>query len=187
MKPTTFAAIALFAASASASAADWQVVHDDSNLGIIGHQNGVAFTGTFFDFDAAISFDETDPDAATIAVVIDMASLDTDNPQRDDVTHGIDLFHVAEFPTAEFTASGFTDEGDGRFTTVGELTIRGVTQEVMLPFELTIDDGTAHAVGEVTINRIDFGVGRGQWASINPVSHEVTITIDIVAEAQDQG
>ena len=58
-----------------------------------------------------------------------------------------------------------------------------MTQQVSLPFTLTIDGNRAHAVGELVINRIDFGVGQGQWASDNPVSYDVAITVDIVAEA----
>ncbi len=183
MKFTMFVAAAALTTSLGAQAADWTVIHDESVLGIIGHQNGVAFEGEFLDFDAAITFDPDDPAAATIDVQIDMSSLDTDNPQRDDIIRGIDLFYVAEYPTARFTANGFAVEGDGAFAAVGDLTIRDVTQQVSLPFTLAIEGGRAHAIGELVINRIDFDVGHGQWAANDPVSHEVTITIGIVADA----
>ena len=114
-----------------------------------------------------------------------MASLDTNNPQRDDVARGIDLFYVAEYPTAQFTANGFAAEGDDVYGTIGTLTIRDVTQQVTLPFTLSIDGHRAHAVGELVIDRMDFGVGHGQWAGDSPVSHEITITVDIVAEASN--
>jgi len=182
---STVAAIAMIAMSFPATAADWQVVPDESALGIIGHQNDVEFIGRFFDFDANIEFDPADPASASINVMIDMDSLDTDNPRRDDTIRGIELFYVAEFPTAEFAANGFLVEADGRYSTVGDLTIRDVTQSVTLPFTLTIEGDRAHAVGEVTVNRIDFGVGQGSWSSPNPVSHDVTITIDIVADRQE--
>lgn len=183
MKTAKIAAAATLMIGLSAHAADWTVIHDESVLGIIGHQNDVAFEGAFLDFNAAITFDPDDPAAATINVEIDMSSLDTDNPQRDDIIRGIDLFYVAEYPTARFSANGFAVEGDGAFSAVGDLTIRDVTQQVALPFTLAIEGDRAHAVGELVINRIDFDVGHGQWAANDPVSHEVTITIDIVAEA----
>ncbi|MEM8590160.1 MAG: YceI family protein [Pseudomonadota bacterium] len=183
MKPAIIAATAALMTGLSAHAADWTVIHDESRLGIIGHQSGAAFEGAFLDFDAAISFDPADPAAATIDVQIDMSSLDTDNAQRDDMVRGGDLFDVATYPTAQFTASGFAVEGEGAFETTGELTIRDVTQQVSLPFTLTIEGNRAHATGELVINRIDFGVGQGQWASDDPVAFDVSIVIDIVAEA----
>lgn len=185
MKPTAAAIIATLACSLPAGAADWHIVPDESTLGIIGHQNDVAFVGEFLAFDAAITFDPDDPGAATIDVEIDMASLETDNPQRDEIVRGVDLFNVADHPTAQFTANGFTVEGDRHYGTVGELTIRGVTHEVALPFSLAIDGDRAHAVGEMVINRLDFNVGEGRWASEQPVAYEVTITIDIVAQASN--
>lgn len=183
MKSAVIAASAVLMIGLNAHAADWTVIHDDSTLGIIGHQTGTPFEGSFLDFDAAIAFDPDNPAAATIDVEIDMSSLDTDDPQRDGIIRGSDLFNVSEYPTAQFIAEGFTAEGDGAFETIGELTIRDVTQQVSLPFTLTIDGDRAHAVGELVINRIDFGVGQGQWASDDPVSYDVTITIDIVAQA----
>lgn len=185
MKLAMFAAAAAFTAPLSAHAADWTVIHDESTLGIIGHQNGAPFQGSFLNFDGAITFDPDDPAAATIDVQIDMSSLDTDDPQRDGIIRGSDLFNVSEYPTAQFNADGFAVQADGAFAAVGDLTIRDVTQQVSLPFTLAVEGDRAHAVGELVINRIDFGVGQGQWASDNPVSYDVTITIDIVAEAAD--
>ena len=183
MKTALLVAASALTISLSAHAADWSLVHDESTLGIIGQQNGAPFQGSFLDFDAAITFDPENPAAATISVQIDMSSLDTGDPQRDGIIRGSDLFNVPEHPTAQFIAEGFATAGDGAFETVGDLTIRDVTQQVSLPFTLTIDGNRAHAVGELVINRIDFGVGQGQWASDNPVSYDVAITVDIVAEA----
>ncbi|MEM7442590.1 MAG: YceI family protein [Pseudomonadota bacterium] len=183
MKSALYTAIAMVTATGTANATDWRVVPEDSTLGIIGLLNGAPFEGAFLEYDTSISFDPDDPSSATIDVVIDTGSLDTDNEQRDNTARGSDLFSVAEYPTAQFTASGFAAQGDDAYVTEGQLTIRDVTQEVTLPFTLTINGDRAHAVGELAINRIDFGVGRGQWASSDPVAHEITVTIDIVAEA----
>jgi len=70
----------------------------------------------------------------------------------------------------------------------GQLTIRDVTREVKLPFELSIgtdpdaaDRLLASAKGDVTISRLDYGLGQGDWASTKTVGEEVVIKIEIRA------
>ena len=79
-------------------------------------------------------------------------------------------------------------EDEDGFEALGSLTLRGVTREVALPFTLTIEDHPedpgrlhAHAVGELTIKRLDYGVGQGQWTDTSVVADEVVIRIDILA------
>ena len=77
--------------------------------------------------------------------------------------------------------------GGDRYEAHGQLTIRDVTRDVVLPFELTIEETgggkVANAVGELTISRLDYGVGQGEWASTKTVGEEVVIRIEIVASA----
>jgi polyisoprenoid-binding protein YceI len=70
----------------------------------------------------------------------------------------------------------------------GALTIRDVTREVALPFELTIGPHPdaagqlqARASGELAIARLDYGVGQGDFASTRTVGDEVVIRIAIDA------
>ena len=63
----------------------------------------------------------------------------------------------------------------------GRLTIRDATRDVTLPFTLRIQNGQATARGNLGIKRLDYGVGRNEWAATGYVANEVTIDITVVA------
>jgi polyisoprenoid-binding protein YceI len=64
---------------------------------------------------------------------------------------------------------------------IGDLTIRGKTMPVVIPFTLDIENKTAHMKGEVSLNRTNFGIGQGQWADESTVKHDVKVIIDLKA------
>ena len=67
------------------------------------------------------------------------------------------------------------------YVATGTLTIRGVTKPVTLPFALAISGKTAHMTGTAQVTRLDYNIGEGEWAGDKPVSHEVTVTVDLTA------
>lgn len=120
--------------------------------------------GTFEKFDLTIVTAPEDSDGiSSIDAVIDIASVNTNQAQRDGHLRTSDFFLVDEYPTATFHSTGGTWEGD-RFTIVGDLTLRGVTKQIELTGELggvtTDSQGNtkAGASASTTINRHDFGV-----------------------------
>lgn len=119
---------------------------------------------------------------------IDLSSIDTGNPQRDDHLRSADFFDIANTPTMTYRSTGIRPDGDG-YVVDGELTLRGVTREVPLRLELNGFGPDAYggvragftATGE--INRHDFGVS---WnAAIETggvvVSDKVTLHLEIEA------
>jgi polyisoprenoid-binding protein YceI len=120
--------------------------------------------GSFEKFDLTIVTTPDDVDGIhSIEAVIDVASVNTNQAQRDAHLRTSDFFLVEEHPTAVFRSTGGTWDGDD-FTLVGELTLRGVAKEVVLTGELggvTTDaygNTRAGASASTTINRHDFGV-----------------------------
>lgn len=177
---TTAALLAL--TTTPALAADWSVDPDRSSLAFVFTQGGTAVTGVFDAFDADITFDPTDLAAARVFVTVDIASIRTGDSGRDTQARGQQWFATGDFATAIFDASTFA-EGDapGRYVATGDLTIRGVTQTIDLPFDLVIDGDTATATGELVLNRGTFGVGQGDFQSGGTVGLEVTVAVDLVA------
>lgn len=176
------AALVLAAWAPHADAADrWTVDAEASTLGFVGLQGGEAFEGHFSAWTAEIAFDPDDLAASSVAVVIDMASAATGAPQRDDLLPGGDWLAVDEHPQAQFATTGFTHLGGSDYEATADLTIRGLTREVTLPFTLAIDGDRAHVTGALEVLRTDFDVGTGQWASGDMVALEVTITVDLTA------
>lgn len=118
--------------------------------------------GVFEDFDVTIVTPE-DPKQATIEAVIDVASVNTGQPDRDNHLRTSDFFLVEEHPKMVFTSTSIQADGDN-FTVEGDLTMRGVTKPVTLKGEfggVIVDpygQTRAGATATTTLNRHDFGV-----------------------------
>jgi polyisoprenoid-binding protein YceI len=170
--------------SAPAIAADWAVDATRSQLGFSGAQTGTPFKGSFEHFSASIAFDPAHPEVARIVAVIDLASARTGDPQRDTALPTADWLAAAHARTARFQTTSVRRTGPDTYLAQGQLTLRGQTKPVILPFKLRIVGNTAHAVGHARLVRTAFGVGQGQWASGQWVALEVGVDVDIIAHAR---
>ncbi len=85
------------------------------------------------------------------------------------------------YPQARFETKSFRHLNGNRYEADGVLTIRDAAKPVVLPFTLEKAQSGTRARGELVIDRTDFGVGQGQWASPQLVAHEVTIRFDLLA------
>lgn len=147
--------------------------------------------GRFASVSGTIEYDPASPAGATVSVSIDAASLDTRTAQRDDHLRSADFLDVQSFPTIGFVATriegGFKGPGD-EFRLVGQLTIRGVTREVVLAvtFEGSGKDpwgGERVSFSATTaIDRRDFGLTWNQALETGGVV--VSNTIKIALEVQ---
>ena len=110
--------------------------------------------------------DPNDPASARGTVVVDAASVNTGNEQRDGHLRGADFFDVEKYPEIRFTAKRVECAGEDRYSVVGDLTIKGQTREVTLEYEhgglVTDPFGNTKVGGTLTgtINRADWGL---QW------------------------
>jgi polyisoprenoid-binding protein YceI len=182
MKHVLAAGLLLWAAPAGA--ATWTVDPAQSKLGFSGTQTGDTFSGTFKSWTGTIEYDPAKPEAAQVHVTVDLASASTGDQQRDEAMPGEDWFDAPKFPKATFEATGFMPKGGDRFETAGTLTVRGVSKDVTLPFTLKIDGDTAHATGQATLVRTNFGVGQGEWSSDQYVGFDVKVDLDLTAKAR---
>ena len=179
------AAGAFWSAAAAANDVPLWTVEEDSRVGFVATQSGAPVEGVFEAFTAEIAFDPDNLAASRVAVVIDVASVNSESKDRDDTIRSAALFDVAQWPEARFAAEGFTALGGDRFEAAGELTMRDATLPVVLPFTLTITEEAgvqrARASGELEVSRIDYGIGQGLWADTSVVGEAVVIRIDITA------
>jgi polyisoprenoid-binding protein YceI len=175
------AAVALTPALAMAAPPTWAVDKAASRLTFSSAVSGQAFTGRFARWDAAIHFDPKDLAHSDVAATIDVASAATGNGDRDAELPDQDWFWTSHFPRASYIAHGFQAVGPGRYIAAGVLTIRGVAKPLNLPFALTINGARAHMTASVGLNRLDFGVGQGEWKATDTVPANVTVNIDLTA------
>ncbi|MFC4352827.1 cytochrome b/b6 domain-containing protein [Fodinicurvata halophila] len=170
-----------------AQATEWQTDYEESRLTFIGSQSGDEFEGEFEDFTADIVFDPETLEDSRVEVLIETASVNSGSSQRDNSIRDEGLLDVESYPEASFVADTFWETGEGQYEAEGELTLRETTREVTLPFTLEIEgegpERQARAEGELTINRLDYGVGQGQWEDTSQVGAEIIIRFVIHAEA----
>ena len=178
---------------ASAGAPQWTVDPAKSSIGFTGRQMGVPSKGRFKTFTATVRFDPGDLATSTVEVTVDAASADAGNPDIDKELKQPKWFDVARFPTVRFETTAFRAKGQeaggkGEYEAVARLTIRDVTEEVVLPFKLEIgpdpaDSGqlVARMTGALTISRTKFGVGRDEWRDTKIVGDNVDLQIDVLA------
>lgn len=141
--------------------------------------------GTFETFDVTVMTAE-DPKDSTIEATIDVASVNTNQKDRDAHLRTSDFFLADEHPTITFTSTGI-DTDDNDFTIKGNLTMRGVTLPVTLKGEfggiVTDDYGQtkAGATASTTINRHDFGVSWNAALEAGgfTLGDDVKITLDL--------
>ncbi len=165
-----------------AEARTWVVSGGDSSISFSGQHVGNTFNGRFASWLANIEFDPIKPEMSKVMVTIDLASATTGNAMYDKTLKTADWFDVAKTPQARFVTTSISRGGAHAYVADGQLTIRGKTVPVKMPFTLVITGNTATMHGKVTLNRTDWGIGsgsdpKGEWVSLSiPVQVKVTAT-----------
>jgi polyisoprenoid-binding protein YceI len=172
-------AIAAAAAAAALDAASYIADPQQSRLEFSGVQAGAEFKGVFHKFTAAVDFAPDAPASSHIDVQIDMNSVDSMDKDRDTTIRGKDIFDVAQMPTAHYVTKTIAKTAAG-FSAVGSLTLHGVTKDVPIEFQFTDVAGGAKLAGSAKLNRLDFGVGQGDWKSTEWVGDAVKISFALV-------
>lgn len=170
--------LSALAFAAGASAADWRPA-EGASLGFTGSYQGQPFQGQFQRFTPDIRFDADDLDGSRFEVEIEVAGARTGTAEYDEYMHGEDFLASVAYPTARFVAGDFRAEADDRFEADAELTIRGKTVPIVFPFRFVDNGDTAQLSAEVTIRRLDFDVGTGEWGDPSLIANEVKVTVDL--------
>src|SRR6202011_2713833 len=133
-------------------------------------------------------FDESDLTRSQVEASIEAASIETRDPQRDAHLKSADFFDVEKFPTLSFKSTGIRRVRDGELAVEGNLTIHGITRNVVFSVEGPTPSAkdpwgnTRVAVSATTkINRKDFGLtwNAGLETGGILVGDEVPITLDV--------
>lgn len=137
--------------------------------------------GKFAKVTGTVTYDPADLSQTVIDVSIDASSLDTGIDRRDNDVRSDHFLDVKQYPTITFKSKGAEPAGEGKLKVTGDLTIHGVTKQVVLNVDgpsQPITDPMGHkrigASATTTINRSDFGMTNMQGM----VGNEITITID---------
>jgi polyisoprenoid-binding protein YceI len=175
-----------FSASAPAAAAEWRLLPDKSSLSFVFSQAGTDEKGRFRSFPCRLLFDPAALEQSLFDVVVDMQSVDSGDRERDEILLSKDMFDVKQWPRAHFKTLKIEKRGDNEYLAEAELRIRDQTHRIPFPFRLIIAEEqgkkTLHLQSELSINRLDFGVGQGEWKETTWIANEVKVAVDIQAE-----
>ncbi len=144
--------------------------------------------GQFTGLTGSLSLDEGDIAKSLVQATIEAASINTREPQRDAHLKSADFFDVEKFPTLTFKSTRVSRIGDGELQLTGDLTIHGVSREVVLkvegPSSPTKDPWGGVRIGlsaTTKINRKDFGLTWNTALETGGivVGEEVAITLEL--------
>jgi polyisoprenoid-binding protein YceI len=120
--------------------------------------------GSFNDIEGTATVDGANPADSRVRVTIRAASIDTRNAQRDEHLRSNDFLSMDEYPEITFVSTDIRQTGDTTFDVAGDLTIKGVTNRITVPFEFEGASQDPYGNqrigfdGSVTINRKDYGI-----------------------------
>ena len=146
------------------TAAEYDIDKSHSRVGFsVKHMVISTVRGDFNEYSGIVLFDENDVSKSKVEGTVQVASINTDNEQRDNHLKNADFFDVENYPVIKFVSTKVTQKDD-QYIMTGDLTIRDVTKSVEIPFNVTgvlTDPWGNDRVGieaEFKINRKDFGV-----------------------------
>jgi polyisoprenoid-binding protein YceI len=144
--------------------------------------------GEFTDYSATMMFDENDVTKSSLEGTIKVASINTGNEQRDSHLRSSDFFDAEKYPEITFKSEKVIKKNKS-YLMIGDLTMRGMTKKVEIPFTVTgvIDDPWGNRrVGieaNLTINRMDYGVAWSQTMDKGGLVVAEDVKIELSVEA----
>ncbi|QDU91185.1 hypothetical protein Pla175_46050 [Pirellulimonas nuda] len=144
--------------------------------------------GMFKSVGGDVMFDRQDPSACQFQFVVNVGSIDTAQPKRDQHLLSADFFDAEQFPQITFVSKAvkLVQDANGRpvYQVAGDMTLHGVTREMTLPVVLVGDKTNPQSgqtqVGflcQTTIKRSDFGMS----GSLGPIGDAVGVTVSFEA------
>jgi len=135
---------------------------------------GIGVDGTINGLQADVHFNPADPAASIITASVDANTINTDNSSRDEHLHGEDFFDVAHYPKITIKSVSFKHRSGNNYTGQFNLTIKGKTKLIDIPFTYTQSGNESAFKGSFKINRLDYGIGSSSLV----LADEVTVNVD---------
>ncbi len=175
------AATALQSASAAVETYEIDPVHSSVGFSIRHFVSKVA--GSFSKVTGTITVDRTNLEKSSVDATIAITSVNTANEKRDGHLQNADFFDAPKFATATFKSKSWKKTGDDSFDVTGDLTLKGVTKEIVLKTKLLgFGAGMQGAQlsgweSTISLKRSEFGITGYAGA----IGDDVSLTISIEA------
>ncbi|OOQ59097.1 YceI family protein [Mucilaginibacter pedocola] len=136
---------------------------------------GINTGGRIEKMEANVDFDPAKLATSKMEAVADVTTITTDNDMRDNHIKNEEFFDVAKYPKITMSSVSFAKKSSDKFVGKFNLTIKGKTKQIEVPFSYVTNATTAYIKGSFKISREEFGIG----GSTMTLSDEATITIDV--------
>lgn len=173
-----FMSLGLVLVASVGQAAPIYSVQSNSTLQFQGTQQGEKFNGAIKVFEARIAYDSADLVHASFDVTMQLKSIDSRNLERDQAMQTPDWFDTGRYPTAVFKTIAFRSTPQGAVADA-DLTIKGHTKRIAFPFQFQKTSAGATLDSRVTLDRLDFGLGAGEWADESMVGRRVDVIVHL--------
>ena len=161
----------------------WVVIPAESDVNFSGSLNDENVVGKFKHVHGDIMFDPDDLSNGHVNVIVDIGSLSTSYMDIAEAIASTDWLSQDLFPVATFEAGNFNYVEPDQYSADGILTIRGKKNPTKVVFTVAqLAENKQQATGSFIIQRSEFGVGHGRWASAGNVNDDVAINFTITAK-----
>lgn len=111
----------------------WTLDPSHSSINFVArHAMVTRIRGSFQDYVATLYINQDAPEESSVKTVIQIASVNTGNADRDNHLRNNDFFEADKYPEASFVSTMFHVDEKGNGTVEGDLTIKGVTKPIIL-------------------------------------------------------
>lgn len=131
-------------------------------------------TGKFEKVSGSIVFDEANLEKSGFKIRVDVKSLSTGNILKTKSALSSEWFHASQYPAIDFVSSKIEKTG-ATYKVTGDLTIRGITRSVAIPFAFVNEGSEGVFSGEFVVNRVDFEVGSEE----SEVEYDVKVILKV--------
>lgn len=171
--------LAGIAFAAPGFAGQWCSLPEPGQLGFVFTWEGTPVQGRYRNFSLRYDFDPAQPASAQLDVQIRVPSATTGSRDRDEGMADLDWFDFANHPIARYRAQGAQALSGGDYRVIGELVLKGISQEVPVVFNWNPSASRVRMTGGATVNRLDFGIGAGEWADPELIGLTVRVEFDV--------
>jgi len=172
-----------------APAATWNIDAEHSSIGFkLRHLMVANVKGLFEKYQGTVEIDEKDITKSKVSVTIETASINTNVKKRDEHLRSADFFDVTKYPAMTFVSKKVLKTGEGMLKVTGDLTLHGITREVVLDVEGPSRESKdpwgnvrSGATATAKINRKDFGLNWNKALETGGVvvGDEVIINLEV--------
>lgn len=163
---------------------DYVLDTERTRIGFVAkHRMATRVRGHFAVFEGALRLDGANPAGSSASITIQADSIETGDKRRDDQLSK-DFLDVASYPSITFVSTEVDRVNEARFDVTGDLTVRGTTHPVTVPFVLT---GTADGVAFTASRTIDRSRWRVNWNALTTLLVVPNVVLDLEVTAVRHG